>query len=284
MDKSKNDIGEWPFPWDPYQELRKGTSPPALTEDSPATTKRSTLPPAPTTTEPASAPVASRWTSLAAGSFRAENDSSPSASGLRSGPRGPSSETRRKLELPWQDDSAPPTHIGIEPPAAGSRRRSAVWVAAIVMAMGLLVFATLQLPSFAMSDKARDANTDLLKSGPAALGGDGVKPPSGVALATCAGPGASVSEALPPRSGEASGEATAANVQMAKTTTGKGTKSSTEKSSRVKPTAAEPPAPGRVVSAEQEPVYPDPEPVAPKTPAPLAIEGEIFNRPPMSSN
>ena len=159
-----------------------------------------------------------------------------------------------------------------------------MWAATIVMAMGLLVFATLQLPSFAMPREARDANTGPLKSRPAALGGDGMKPPSGVALDTCAGPGAPVSEALPPRSEEASGEATAANVQMVKTTTDKGTKPSSEKSSRVKPTSAEPPAPRRVVSAEQEPVYPDPEPGAPKAPAPLAIEGEIFNRPPVSSN
>lgn len=159
-----------------------------------------------------------------------------------------------------------------------------MWAAAIVMTMGLLVLLTLQLPSFAMPDDARSANTGLFKSRPAALGGDGAKPPSGVALDTCSGPGAQVSEALPPRSEGASTGATAASVRMLKATTAKGTKPSTEKSSRVKPRAAEPPAPRRVVSAEQEPVYPDPEPAAARAPAPLTIEDEIFNRPPVSSN
>lgn len=278
MGKSHDDFGsgEWPFPWDPYLELRKGASSSALTEDAPPTTKRSTLPPAPPITEPATAPPSSRWTSLAGASSRA-NQSIPSAPTV-----GPCSTTRRKLELPWQDNSAPPTHIGVEPPAAESRRRTAVWVAAIVMVMGLLVVLTLQLPSFAMSEGPRGA-TEPRKSRPAALAGDGMKPPSEVALETCSGPAAPLSEAPPPRSGGASGAATAVDVQMVKTTAGKAAKPSTERSSRARPTATQPPAPARA-SADREPVYPDPEPASPRAPAPPATEGEIFNRPSVSSN
>ena len=281
MDKSDNDFAgrEWPFPWDPYLELRKSPPPPpALTEEPAPTTKRSSLPPAPPT---AAAP--SIWTVLAGKSSR-------SARSLPSAPVvGPSSATRRKLELPWQmDDSAPPTHFGIEPPATEFRRRSSVWVVGIVAALGLLVWLTLQLPSFAMQDMHRSGNTEELhKSRPAALAGDVMKPPSAAALETGSPianeppvePGPPPPKALPRRSGEIPAETAAKSVQVVKTTTGKGMKPSAEGSRKAKPSAAEPPAPRRVVPGNVEPVYPDPEPARPAPPTPLIPEGEIFNRP-----
>jgi hypothetical protein len=165
---------------------------------------------------------------------------------------------------------------------------------AIVAATGLLVWLTLQLPSFAMPDELRKANTaELRKSRPAALAGGAMKPPPAAPPEACSpvaneppvGPGARSPEALPLRCGAIPGDAGAGSVQVVKTTAGKEMKLSAEGSRKLKPSAAERPARRRAASAELEPVYPDPESPAPKTaPAPPIAEGEIFNRPSASPN
>lgn len=268
MDKQKNDFGAqgWPFPWDPYLELRED-APPATAQDPTPTTKRSSLPP----------PAMSSATEVPFELVTRARTASARAA-------GPSSATRRRqLTSRWEAiyEPAPPTHLGVEPQARAATGRTVAWVVTLAAAVGLLVWLTLKLPSFAIEETHLRTNQAIMAKSHAALVNRGVQPPSAATDLASAPPPTTEPAAPPTEAARKAGTKVATKDQAGPTTTVKETKSSARRASQKPSSPSRAPAPRPVMASNPDSVYPDPAPApAPVTQAAQAAEGEIFNRPP----